>query len=88
MIACPDAITSTDDVKKFFIYLYRVEKLCFHPDDPFDDYIDFFTKEKTFSDEQCKRYDDLMRQSFDVCNKVDADFIYEIGMQLCEEHFS
>ena len=71
-------IKTTHDIAKFFMWLVFDKKLAFHPDDDFQDYISFKTKERTFTDKEADYYNDLMDKCFQICESADCD-IYEIA---------
>jgi hypothetical protein len=73
---CPSSITCEQDARDFFRYLYKVENLSFHPDDSFEGYVRFGTGEPCFDAEQCKKYNSLMTQTFEVCCP------YTVGMEV------
>ncbi len=70
-------ITSIEDVKQFANHLANGLHLNFHPDDDFACYVNYDTKQPTFTPEEAAKYNALMDECFDVCEKVNAD-IYEI----------
>ena len=74
-------IRTVEDVKAFFHHLVDERKLNFHPDDNFADYISYEDKTPSFSEEEVSVYNRLMEESFDVCEKTDAD-VYEIGFDV------
>lgn len=47
------------------------------PDDDFSFYVNYETKEPTFSPEEAAKYNDLMNECFDVCEKANVD-VYDI----------
>ena len=73
-----DHITSVKDVEHFFDHLLMERKVNFHPDDRFEDYINLETKESSFTTDECNLYNDLMEESFNVCEKMGID-IYGLG---------
>ena len=84
----PSKIKNPNDVKDFFKYLVNVEKVNFHPDDDFDDYIDFKTKKKLFSKKEAQNLDQYMEDSFlvmDLPKNKDKE-IYTIGLEVMEEY--
>ena len=84
----PSKIKNPNDVKEFFKYLVNVEKVNFHPDDDFDDYIDFKTKKKLFSKKEAQNLDQYMEDSFlvmDLPKNKDKE-IYTIGLEVMEEY--
>ena len=70
-------MNTIEDVKAFAQYLTNDLHLNFHPDDDFSFYVNYETKEPTFSPEEAAKYNALMNECFDVCEKENAD-IYEI----------
>ena len=77
-------IKTVEDVNKFFDYLLEERRVNFHPDTPFEDYINVETKEPSFTQEEVRVFNRLMEESFDVCEAEGVD-IYEIG---CEKLFA
>jgi phenylalanine-4-hydroxylase len=75
-------ITTIDDVKEFFAHLVNERRLVFHPDDRFEDYVSDDGRE-AFSEEECAIYNRLMDESFEVCEKNNAD-IYAIGLEVTQ----
>ncbi|MES2379751.1 MAG: hypothetical protein V4538_01830 [Bacteroidota bacterium] len=76
----PKTIKTVADVKTFFKYLTEVDNVSFHPDDDFNDTINFNTKKSTYTKAQAKLLNKLMDQAFTVCTKNKVD-IYEIGFE-------
>jgi hypothetical protein len=69
-------INTIKDVQDFCQFLYDEYDLAFHPDDPFDQYInaqglDLFTKE------EADYLDSVMQKCFDVCERADTN-IYDV----------
>lgn len=75
-----ETIKKPEDVSRFFKWLVECKKLAFHPDDTFFDYINFDTKERSFTDGEADTLDDVMERCFEVCNDAGAD-IYELGIK-------
>ena len=73
----PKSIETIDDVKKFAYYLANSEKTLFHPDEDFNGYIDFETKQPCYTKEQAVERNNLMQQCFSVCDKLNVD-IYDV----------
>lgn len=73
-------INTIDQVKEFFDYLTTVRRVNFNPDDDFADYIDLSTHEPTFDAEEVAILNNLMDQSFEVCEANQTD-IYELAEQ-------
>ena len=69
-------IKTIEDVKQFAKDLIS-ESCFFHPDYDFNECVDLKTKLKAFTPEEADLRNDLMIQSFAVCEKSGAD-IYEI----------
>lgn len=74
-------IKTSEDVKVFFTLLKDKYKLSFHPDDPFEEYINLDTKEPIFVKDEAKYLNQMMDASFVVCEKEEID-IYELGMSI------
>lgn len=66
-------INKPEDVSRFFKWLVECKQLCFHPDDSFFDYINFDTKERSFTDNEADALDDVMERCFEVCDDAGAD---------------
>jgi hypothetical protein len=73
-------IQSIDDVKTFFNELLA-EGLNFHPDDPFEYYINTETHQPTYTVDEAAQRTGLLDQAFDVCEKESAD-IYELCIEI------
>lgn len=73
-------IKAVQDVKTFFEELHA-EDLNFHPDDDFSNYINYETKEQTYTDDEIALRNQLLEQSFDVCDKEVED-IYELCIDI------
>ena len=70
-------ITSIEDVKAFAHYLANDLHLNFHPDDDFSSYINYEKNESVFTPEEAAKYNALMNECFDVCERAGID-IYEV----------
>jgi hypothetical protein len=87
-MALPTEIKTREDVVRFFTYLYTVDSLSFHPDDPFWDYDnDRCGYSRIASGEGCYTYEEaslrdrLMREAWAVSNAPRIGFdIYRVGM--------
>lgn len=75
-------IETTEDVAEWFKHLYVAESLNFHPDTPFDDYIN--DKGQSYDYEQVKYRDHLLNTCFTVCEAASVD-IYGIANDVFEE---
>lgn len=64
-------------MKLFAQYLVNELHLNFHPVDDFSCYVSYDIKQPTFTPEEAAKYNALMDECFDVCEKANAD-IYEI----------
>lgn len=76
-------IKTIEDVKTFAKHLVQVEKLSFHPDDDFNDYVTnenkpFYTKEAAAWRNK------IMGECFEVCKKNNVE-IYEIVLPFIQE---
>lgn len=78
--ACPTEIRSLDDAKTFFRFLYLVEKLAFHPDERFANYVDENGK-RLYAAAKARELDRLMAQTFEVC-----DDPYAVAVEIAEFH--
>ena len=72
-----NSIKTLDDVKNFAIYLIRDKKISIHPDDDFNDYVDYVTGESIYTKPEAKLMNDLMGSCFKICEDEGED-IYEI----------
>ena len=70
-------ITNRQEVAQFANYLVNGLNINFHPDTPFEDYVEIKTKENTFTPEDAVIGNRLMDECFAVCDK-DDDEIYDI----------
>lgn len=73
-------IETIDDIKTFFRQLLA-EDLNFHPDTPFEDYINVETGQDTYTPEESKLRNELLDQCFDVCEREAID-IYELCIEI------
>ena len=69
-------ITTEKEVKGYFRLLWKDLGLSFHPDDPFELFIDD-NGERVFDDEAATILDARMDECFEVCEKANVD-IYSI----------
>ena len=79
-------IKSVRDVETFFHHIVFERKVNFHPDNAFNQYICSATHEPSFTSEECKLYDHLMDESFNMCDKENVD-IYTIGLEEFQKTF-
>lgn len=71
-------IKTPADVKVFFHHNVCEKHVSFHPDDDFADYVYFADRTHVFNEQEVLLYNRLMDESFDACEKANAD-IYSIG---------
>lgn len=72
-------IIDIERVKTFFKQLLD-EDLNFHPDTPFEDYINCETRQGTYTAEEAATRNKLMDACFEVCESNGAD-IYELAIE-------
>ena len=72
-------IISLEDVEAFFRHIVLDRKVNFHPDNMFEEYVSYDNARKSFTSNECERYNRIMKESFSVHEKCGAD-VYEIGM--------
>ena len=65
-------IKTKEDVKTFFEQLID-EGLNFHPDTPFEDYINCETRQPSYTKDQADLRNLLLDQCFDVCENEGID---------------
>lgn len=65
-------IETADDVKAFAKKLIA-EGVSFHPDDDFNDYVNFKEKIPTYTKEEADLRNELMNKCFEVCEKEGID---------------
>jgi hypothetical protein len=73
-------IETIENVKVFFRHLLS-EGLNFHPDTPFEDYINSETRLDTYTEEEANLRNGLLDECFNVCERLDVD-IYEIANEI------
>ncbi len=76
----PVNIETTEDVSAFVRYLIYHEELNFHPDTPFDDYLDLDGK-LVYTSEQCTERESLLEKCFALV----GDDVYSIGLAVASE---
>lgn len=69
-------IENIEDVTIFLTDLFN-EGVSAHPDDDFNDYINYETKEPTYTEQEAVMRNRLMNDAFHVCEKANVD-IYEL----------
>lgn len=75
-----DDISDTDDVLRFFKFLYTEYNLSFHPDDDFYDYTDSKSN-ALFNTIEGRHFNELMEKCFFVCAGAHED-IYDLAMSV------
>ena len=73
-------IETTENVKAFAKQLIA-EGVSFHPDDDFNDYVNFKEDKSTYSKEEADLRNDLMSKCFEVCEKEGVD-IYDVMLEV------
>lgn len=73
-------IKTIDDIKVFFRQLLE-EDLNFHPDTPFEDYINCETRLPTYTTLEADARNKLMDNCFEVCESINID-IYELSYDM------
>lgn len=78
-------VRNIEDVKLFATQLID-EGVNFHCDEDFNNYINSETHRRTYSKQKADLRNRLMDESFEICDKNEAD-IYEIMGKVLSEHF-
>ena len=73
-------IKTADDVKAFAKQLIS-EGVSFHPDDDFNDYVNFKENTPTYTKEEADLRNNLMNRCFEVCEKEEID-IYDTMLEV------
>lgn len=73
-------IETADDVKAFAKQLIA-EGVSFHPDDDFNDYVNFKENTPTYTKKEADLRNDLMNKCFEVCEKEGID-IYDVMLEV------
>lgn len=73
-------IKTTEDVKAFAKQLIA-EGVSFHPDDDFNDYVNFKEDKPSYTNEEADFRNELMSKCFEVSEKEGAD-IYEVMLEV------
>ncbi len=77
------AIDTISDVEQFAKHLVQVEKLSFHPDDDFRDYVTN-ANQPFYTTQEAELRNKLMNECFDICEKEKVDF-YGVVLKIVEE---
>lgn len=73
-------IETSEDVKAFAKEIIS-EGVSFHPDDDFNDYVNFKENKRCFTKVEAKLRNELMDNCFDVCEKEGID-IYSLMLEV------
>lgn len=76
MLRLPAKVTCLKDVHLFFAYLYDVDRVAFHCDDDFSDYVN--GQGIAFTAKGAAKRNRLMEQAFNVCQNANVS-IYGMG---------
>lgn len=57
-------IETREDIEDFFVYLHKDLSVNFHPEDPFTEYVNNETGERTFTDEEAEDLQDTMDEAY------------------------
>ena len=79
-------INTINDVKEFATHLVQIEKLSFHPEDDFNDYVNIKTREAFYTKEEAQKRNYLMNKCFHICEKLNVE-IYEILLPIIQKPF-
>lgn len=74
-------LKTKQDVHRFFAYLLNDLELNFHPDTPFEDYINLESGQPSFTPEQQQQLNQRMDEAFKISNSEDGDEIYQIAIE-------
>ena len=73
-------IQTLEDVKSF-AKQFIAEGVSFHPDDDFNDYVNFKENKPTYTKEEADSRNELMSSCFKVCEKAGVD-IYDVMLEV------
>ena len=73
-------ISTVEDVNKFMKFIYEDLELNFHPDDDFNDIVNYETGVKSFNKKDADKFNKLVDDCFKVCENNNLD-IYEIALK-------
>ena len=73
-------IETSEDVKAFAKQLIA-EGVSFHPDDDFNDYVNFKENKACYTKEEAEFRNELMSNCFEVCEKEGLD-IYDVMLEV------
>ena len=72
-------IKTIEDVKLFANHILN-EGVSFHPDDDFNDYVNFKTNTPSYTPVEAEVRNNLMNECFEKCNQAGVD-IYEMMLE-------
>jgi len=72
-----ERIKTVEDVQAFAEHLFNTERLNFHPDCDFREYVNMGSSERTYSEQDAEKRNRMMAECFRVCKKNKTD-IYEV----------
>lgn len=72
-------IETIEDVKLFAKQIIN-EGVSFHPDDDFNDYVNFKTNKPSYTPDEAELRNNLMNECIEKCNQAGVD-IYEIMLE-------
>lgn len=78
-------INTIENVKLFAFQLVNEEKLSFHSDDDFSDYINLGTREPVYFEKEVQILNQQMEKCFDICEQFGADIYELMGQPLFEK---
>ncbi len=73
-------IKTSKDVAEFAKQIIS-ERVSFHPDDDFNDYVNFKENKPCYTKEEAEIRNELMSSCFDVCEKEGVD-IYDVMLEV------
>ena len=74
-------LQTKQDVHRFFQHLLEDRDLNFHPDTPFEDYVELKSDKPSFTPEEVAAYNQRMDEAFKICGAVSDDEIYQIAIE-------
>lgn len=77
------AINTISDVEQFAKHLVQVEKLSFHPDDDFKDYVTN-SNQPFYTTQEAELRNKLMNDCFGVCEREKVD-VYGVVLKAVED---
>jgi hypothetical protein len=77
------AINTISDVEQFAKHLVQVEKLSFHPDDDFKDYLTN-SNQPFYTAQEAELRNKLMNDCFEVCEREKVD-VYGVVLSILKD---